>query len=88
MALYALYGMLIDDRIQNILQYSHFWLWVCLFLYFSCTFFFWPCIKILYKQKSPYYDLIVCFQVFMNAVSYLGIGMTLFFYPKMMKNEV
>ena len=87
MSLYALYRILINDTIKSIINFPHFWLWTCILFCFSYTFFFWPCIRILYKQKSDYYDLVVCSQIIMHIVTYTGIGFVLFFYPKMVKNE-
>jgi len=87
MSLYALYRILINDEIQAVVRYPHFWVWTSLLFYFSCSFFFWPCIKILYKQKSHYYGFIVSLQVIMNMVAYAGIGLTFIFFPKLTNDE-
>jgi hypothetical protein len=87
MSLYALYQILIDDAIDTPLQHPHFWIWICLLLYFSCTFFFWPCIRILYRQKSHYYGVVIYSQIIVNILAYAGLSLTLLLYPKMVKHE-
>ena len=85
MALYSLYRILINEKIHTIQSHPQFWFWVCLLIYFSATFFFWPIIKILYVQKRNYY-LAIYMQIVINIIAYSGIGSTLFFYRKMNRN--
>lgn len=81
MSLYALYNILKSDVLQ-VTKQPHFWLWVILLFYFSCTFFFWPFVKIIYKEKPTYYSVIASLQVIANIITYIGIGIVLAIYPK------
>lgn len=87
MSLYALYKILINDKIESIITYPHFWFWAFFLVYFSCTFFFWPCIRVLYRNKSIYYNFVIYSQIIINILIYTGIGIILQLYPKMVRND-
>lgn len=87
MALFALYKILINESIRKTTKYAHFWFWTLILIYFSSTFLFWPCVKILYAYKSGYYYVVVYSQIIMNIFVYSGTALTLFFYPKMINSE-
>ena len=81
MSMYALYRMLINNELYDILNYPHFWLWTFFLLLYSCSFFFWPFIKFFYVTKHEYYFFATYFQELINILCYLGIGLTFYFYP-------
>jgi hypothetical protein len=87
MSLYSLYKIFMNDSISVILKYPSFWFSTFLFLYFSCTFLFWPFIKLLYIQKSNYYDWAINLQLVLNIISYAGMGITMLSFSKMIGNE-
>ncbi len=82
MALYALYKMLVNDEIMNMFKYPHFWLWTSLLIYWSSVFFFWACFNALMKDDSPYKNLLLSLDGYVNIVVYAIMGLTLLFYPK------
>ena len=83
MSLFAVYKILIDDTIEKIWLYPHFWLWTFIFVYFSTTFFYWSFIKMLYKSHSVFFEVAEYFSLSINIIVYTGIGLTFLFYPKM-----
>lgn len=84
MSFYALYKMLVNDDI-NLKGYVHFYFWIVLLYYFSATFCYWSLIKILYKSHSIFYDVAEYMQIISNIVTYLGIGICIYRYPKYFK---
>jgi len=85
MMLFSIYRIMIDDNVAEVTRYPHFWIVLSLLIYFTSTFFFWPCIRILYRQKSPYYNIIASSQVVINAAAYAMITTVLLLYPKPLK---
>jgi len=85
MSLYALYVIFQDDTIYRVPRYPHFWFWTIFLFYFSSTFFFWSCIRTLFRMHSSYYYVALYVQALMNVITYSGIAVVLFFYPKMSK---
>ena len=82
MALYALYKIMLDDNITNVLRNTNFCLWILFLFFWSSTFFFWACFEILIKHHSPYRDILLNIQVAVNIIFYVGIGITLIFSKK------
>jgi hypothetical protein len=82
MSLIALYRILEDTFVINILVYPHFWIWSCLLIYWSCTFFFWAYIKLFAKSNMPYLNEIQYFQGVVNIIIYWGIGCSFLLYHK------
>jgi hypothetical protein len=87
MSLFALYRILVNDNLYPVLKYAHFWFWSFILLYFSVTFFYWPCIKVLYRDHSIYYTIANDIEMVVNILVYAGIGAVIFFYPKIIKHE-
>lgn len=85
MSLYSIYKMLLNDEIDNIAFYPHFWISAFLLLYFSTTFVYWSFIKMLYATRSPYYTLAEYIEIIMNIVCYTGLFFILIYYRKMIK---
>ncbi len=86
LSLYSLYRLLLKDLVNPILKYSHFWFCSIILMYFSCSFCLWPLIKMLYNQKSSYYRIAINIHVVINIFTYLGLGLTFLFSPKMLSD--
>lgn len=86
MSIYSLYRIFIDDDIKRVTYYQRFWVWTCLFMYATSTFLFWPSIKFIYREKLPFYNAVVCGQIIVNIICYLGLGLTLIFHRKLQKD--
>ncbi len=82
MSLYSLYKILLNDNIMNIIRYPHFWIWACLILYSSSTFFFWAFFDELIKKQTNYKQALLLLQVVVNIILYAGIGLTFLLLPK------
>ncbi len=85
-SLYSLYKILINDDIKNIIYYPHLWFWSSFLLLYSGTLFFWICINLLSHDKSTL-ETTELIQEIVNIIAYAGIGLTFYFYPKMVKSE-
>lgn len=82
MSLYALYRILLDDKIQNVYKYPHFWIWSLQLFYWSSSFFFWGYYEVLMQRGWPFMPSFAKAQAVINILLYFGIGLTLLFYPK------
>ena len=82
MALIALYKMLIDDTIARVTLYPHFYFWGFLLMMHTGTFFFWGLLLIIAKENKQYLPLIQYIQGSINALVYLGMGLTFLLYRK------
>lgn len=87
LSLFALYKMLTNDEIIKPLRHPEFYLWVCFLIYSSSTFFFWSCVPLFYRQKSPFYTFAASVEMTANYIMYMGIGVLLAYYPKFRKIE-
>lgn len=87
MALIALYKILVDDSITKIRLYPHFYFWTLLLVMHAGTFFFWGLLLIIAKQNREYLPLIQYVQGTINALVYLGMGLTFLLYKRMPANE-
>lgn len=87
MALYSLYRIQLNDGIEQISRYVHFWFWTCLLLFFSSSFFFWPFVVYFYKHNQLYYNISSYTHLIMNLIVYTGMFITFLNYPKMIRNE-
>lgn len=85
MALYALYKILLNDKIVNVLNYPHFWVWTFSLIYECYAFFFWALFESLIR-RSPYRMVIIDSQDIINIALYVAICFSFFLYPK--KNTV
>lgn len=85
MSLFALYKMLLDESITNIVNYPHFWIWVMFLLLWSGSFFFWGYIRVLMSEKKISI-VAFFFQEIINIVVYTGIGLMFWKFPK--KNSI
>lgn len=87
MALYALYKILVNDDIEKMNRYVHFWFWTFLLVFFSSSFFFWPFVVYFYKHSQLYYNISSYTHLIVNLIVYAGIFVTFLKYPKMIRNE-
>lgn len=87
MSLYSLYKILINDAVDKILNYVHFWFWTCLLVYFSSCFFFWQFIVYFYKHNQLYYTISGNMHIVINLLVYTGILLVFLYYPKMARDE-
>ena len=82
MALYSLYKILIDDTIEKVQHHVHFWFWVCFFMYYSSSFFFWQFVGYFYRTNRKFYSIALDMHSILNVLTYAGILITMLFYPK------
>lgn len=87
MALYALYKIQVNDSIERMGKYVHFWFWTFLLMFFSSSFFFWPFVVYFYKHNQLYYNISSYTHLTVNLIVYTGIFVTFLKYPKMIRNE-
>lgn len=87
MALYSLYKILINDSIEEMRKYVHFWFWTMLLVYFSSSFFFWPFVVYFYKHNQTYYNISSYTHLIVNLIVYTGMLLTFLYYPKMARDE-
>lgn len=87
MSLYALYKMLLNDVIHNVLKYPHFWIWSLQLILWSGSFFFWGYYEVLTQKGWAYLPTAANIQAIINILVYFGIGLTFLFYPKSPQTE-
>jgi hypothetical protein len=87
MALYTLFKILIDDSVEKIQAYVHFWLWTILLLLFSSSFFFWQFVVYFYKHNMLFYNISNYVHQIANLILYTGILFVFLYYPKMVRDE-
>jgi hypothetical protein len=87
MALYSLFRILIDDSIEKLQTYVHFWLWTILLLLFSSSFFFWQFVVYFYKHNELFYNISNYIHQIANLILYTGIFLVFLYYPKMVRDE-
>ena len=83
MSSYALYKILLNDEIVNILKYPHFWIWAMFLIYWSSSFFFWGFFKLLNQKQMKVLGVISYeFHEAINIIVYACIGLIFLVYPK------
>ena len=85
LSLYYMYITMKNDRIGNIFRHTHFILSFILIVYWSTTFFFWACLKILYSNHWKYIMNFMYFESVIEILVFLSISATLFYYSKQNK---
>lgn len=86
MALYALYRIVINDKIEKMLSYVHFWFWAFFLFYFTSSFFFWQFIVYFYRHDPKYYAISANGHAIVNLLVYTGIFLVFLRYPKLVRN--
>ena len=84
MALFALYKILVDDRIDLLYKYANFWFWAFSLILYGGTFFFWAYIIVIAKDDH-FIEIAQNIQGLINIFVLIGIGLVFLFYPKMAK---
>jgi hypothetical protein len=87
MSLYSLYKMLLNDTMYNVLKYPHFWIWSIQLIYWSSSFFFWGYYEVLMQKGWKYMESFAVAQAIINILVYIGIGLTLLFFPKQLQQH-
>ncbi|MBX2906340.1 MAG: hypothetical protein KF744_09905 [Taibaiella sp.] len=82
MSLYSIYIILKNASITELRYHPYFRIAIICLVTWSCTLFFWATIKILYRNHWTYIQSVMDAQAIISTLSYLAIGVTLFFYPK------
>lgn len=77
MGLFALYKILLDDRIIDVYKYPHFWIWALFLLLWCSSFFFWGCYEALIRGYNPYKKTFQIVELSVNILVYSGIGLSL-----------
>ena len=85
MSLYALYKIILDDYIIQVFRSPHFWIWSAALFYWSGTYFYFAFIDWIYFAKSSYTDIMSYFDVFLNIIFYMIVGLIFLKYPKKYK---
>jgi len=84
MALFALYKILVDERIDLLYKYANFWFWAFSLILYGGTFFFWAYIIVIAKDDHLI-EIAQNIQGLINIFVFIGIGFVFLFYPKMAK---
>lgn len=87
MSLYSLYKIMINDKIDKLQSYVHFWFWTAMLVYFSSSFFFWPFVVYFFKHNKLYFDISSSMHALVNQVFYTIILIVFVKYPKMTRDE-
>lgn len=82
MSIYALYRILLDETVLDTFKYPHFWFWASFLLYWSGSFFYWAFLISIVQSHSKFGEWVSIWQVVINIILYLGIGVTFLLYPK------
>jgi hypothetical protein len=86
MSLYAIYSILKTEVDHSIFQNPHVWICILWLVWWSCTFFFWAFLKILYSLNWIHMELVLRLQIIMLIGIYIGIATVLIFYKETRKN--
>lgn len=87
MAITVLYRIFKNEAIRNASHHAHFWFWSLFLMLWTSTFFLFPFVIMLYKNKWPYLNAVECVQAVINIIVYGGIGIIFFMYPKLSTSE-
>jgi hypothetical protein len=79
MSLYGMYYILKTEQIVSIVTYPHFWIFSCLLLYASSTFLFWGYFQRFFEEHWEYANALMYIQAGVNIITYLLLGLTIFF---------
>lgn len=83
MCLFAFFRLLLKHDELRLFKYAHFWL-ICIFLFFWCiTYLSWGLYDIIGRNFSQYIPIISFCIWIVNIMTYSGIGLIFFLYPKM-----
>lgn len=82
MSLYSLYKMLVNDHLDDVIRYPNFWIWTLFLLYWTGSLFYFFLIHQTVITNSKYYFLFSYWQILINIILYLGIGVALILCPK------
>jgi len=87
MCLFAFFRLLLKHDELRLFKYTHFW-FICIFLFFWCiTYLSWGLYDIIGKNFSQYIPIISFCIWMVNIITYGGIGLIFFFYPKMQNSD-
>lgn len=86
LALYVLYRLFMDEKINNIYMHAHFWICVVLLLYWSGSFFYWALVDLLVIKKNVLGKILVYWQIVINIIFYCSLTIIFYLYPKHLKN--
>jgi len=80
MSLYLIYITVRKSVSKNIFRSTHIKITFLFLLHWSCTFFFWAFISVLFIEQWEYVNLASYMFAMVNIVVYGGIGLTLYFH--------
>lgn len=83
MSMYAFYRMMLEDEGLELTKYPHFWFTSFFLLFWLGTFFIWGLYDFVIRQLHIDSDVLRAVLLVMNAITYIGIGLVYWFYPKM-----
>ncbi len=81
MSLFYIYWAVKNTSIKRLFKHAHFQMSLLFIFIWSCTFFFWAFISVLYIGEWKYVNYASYVIMMVNIIVYGGIGLTVYYYP-------
>lgn len=81
MSLFYIYWAVKNTSIKRLFKHAHFQMSLLFIFIWSCTFFFWAFISVLYIGEWKYVNYASYVIMMVNIIVYGGIGLTIYHYP-------
>ena len=82
LVLFSFARLMLEESDQRLSSNPHFWIGITLVFFWSLTFCNWALYEYVFVKHNDYYWVVSLASLFINIITYSGLGLVFLFYPK------